>query len=208
MNQVPLSLAEINCCPSDRAAGSTTLRSRETTRSGSCRCERRAIRSACASDRADRRMGRSDINGNRHRCWRRELVRRRLFGGWVANLALGGRGTNSRPATSGKAGCGDRSIMPSAGDHLSAMRPRRSTACLHCWGPLRRLCVTVPLLRSNAFGSRAGCRQRAPSYYECSLRGRRTGAAGGSCVSLNSSASCSVMAPPSSSASTMVTARR
>ena len=44
--------------------------------------------------------------------------------------------------------------------------------------------------------------------YECKRRGRRLVAGAAPWVSLNNSASFSVMAPPSSSASTMVTARR
>jgi len=60
--------------------------------------------------------------------------------------------------------------------------------------------------QGRAAGRRAGLATQGAGH-ECSRRaGRRTGSAGG--ASSNSSASFSIMTPPSSSASTIVTARR
>ena len=60
--------------------------------------------------------------------------------------------------------------------------------------------------RARSFHSRPG--MTIPCLYECKRRRRPDVAGAAPWVSLNSSASFSVMAPPSSSASTMVTARR
>lgn len=149
--------------------------------------------------------------------WRWARSRRSKWSIWRARTSIerGAGGVSSSASTGlvcANARVGAKAVNPAAApsDKPPASKWRRVVVAKSCAAAAARLssvAVWSLCFPASPRGAFIGSSQ-PKSAHECRRRRRGPGVAAGVAVSLNSSASFSVMAPPSSSASTMVTARR